>query len=98
MAVEITECKSPNCQNPIEPLVPKDGKKVWRRTLRKFCSDQCQRDNWILNRATKLQKARNGQGDNNGHHREHKLRDRMVNAGRSTPDGKESVIWRSITD
>jgi len=82
MDVEITECKNPNCQNPIEPLVPKDGKKVWRRTLRKFCSDQCQRDNWILNRATKLQKARNGQGDNR-QPREHKLRDRMVNAGGS---------------
>ena len=94
---EMRECQSPNCQNPIEPLVPKDGKKVWRRTPRRFCSDRCRMDNWFLTQAAKVQKAQNGQGDNNGHPREHKLRDRMVKAGGAKPDGKEGVIWRSIT-
>ncbi len=50
MAEEITECKSPICQNPIRPLVPENGKKVWYRSPRRFCSDQCRMDHWTLRR------------------------------------------------
>jgi len=90
MTVEITECKNPNCQNPVEPLVPKDGKKVWRRTLRKFCSDQCQRDNWILNEAAKLHNTRNGQRDYSAGRQ--KLRDSMVRVGEFAPIPLDQLV------
>ncbi len=90
MAVEITECKNPNCQNPIEPLVPKDGKRVWRRIPRKFCSDQCQRDNWILNQAAKLHNTRNGQRDYSA--RRQKLRDSAVRVGELTPISLDQLV------
>lgn len=46
-------CANPVCQGPIEEL-GFDGKKVWRRTPRKFCSTRCKQENWILAKAAKI--------------------------------------------
>jgi hypothetical protein len=44
------ECTNPLCENPIES----DKGKSWRRTPKKFCSDECKRDVWALRKAADL--------------------------------------------
>ena len=43
-------CLNPVCGKPIEPI----PKATWRRTPRRFCSDQCKSDASILRRAAAL--------------------------------------------
>jgi len=43
------QCLSPLCNNQIEP----EGKN-WRRTPRKFCSDQCKTNTWALRKSAEL--------------------------------------------
>ena len=46
-------CQNPTCSNHI--TLPSDnGRRVWRRTPRRFCSDQCKSDTWVLKQAAKL--------------------------------------------
>ena len=90
MVREIRECKNPNCQNLIEPIVSENGERVWRRIPRKFCSDQCQRDNWILNQAAKLHNTRNGQRDYSA--RRQKLRDSAVRVGEFAPIPLDQLV------
>ncbi len=46
-------CQNPTCSNHI--TLPSDnGRRVWRRTLRRYCSDQCKLDTWVLKQAAKL--------------------------------------------
>jgi len=90
MVREIRECKNPNCQNLIEPIVSENGERVWRRIPRKFCSDQCQRDNWILNQAAKLHNTRNGQRDYSA--RRQKLRDSAVRVGELAPIPLDQLV------
>ncbi len=87
---KIRECKKLNCQNLIEPVVSEDGERTWRRTPRKFCSDQCQRDNWILNEAAKLHNTRNGQRDYSAGRQ--KLRDSMVRVGEFAPIPLDQLV------
>lgn len=42
-------CSSPICNNAIEP----EGEN-WRRTPKKFCSDQCKTDTWAIRRTAEL--------------------------------------------
>ena len=42
-------CQNPLCDTPIEPL---EG--GWRRTAKRFCSDDCKMAGWILKRAGEL--------------------------------------------
>jgi hypothetical protein len=44
------ECTNPLCENPIES----DNGKSWRRTPKKFCSDNCKSDVWALRKAADL--------------------------------------------
>lgn len=44
-----TDCLNPLCSNPIEP----EGEN-WRRTPKKFCSDQCRTNTWALRRTADL--------------------------------------------
>jgi hypothetical protein len=46
-------CGNPVCQKLIEEL-PCNGRKSWRRTPRKFCSDRCKRDGYVLRRAREI--------------------------------------------
>jgi len=46
-------CQNPICKNQIDPLSD-NGERVWRRTSRRFCSDQCKSDTWVLKQAAKL--------------------------------------------
>jgi len=43
-------CGSPVCSNVIEP----ESENQWRRTPKKFCSDECRTDAWALRRTRKL--------------------------------------------
>jgi hypothetical protein len=47
-------CASPICRNPIPAVSAAGAPKRWRRTARRFCSDRCRVDNWILARAARL--------------------------------------------
>jgi hypothetical protein len=44
------ECNSPFCENPIES----ESANSWRRTPKKFCSDECKTDVWALRKAANL--------------------------------------------
>ena len=44
------ECTSPLCTNPIGT----DSGNTWRRTPKKFCSDDCKGDMWALRKAAHL--------------------------------------------
>jgi hypothetical protein len=46
-------CGNPVCQGAIDDL-PQSNKKVWRRTPRKYCSNRCKREGWILAQAAKI--------------------------------------------
>ena len=46
-------CSNPVCKNPI-PELPANGSKRWRRTERRFCSDHCRMDGWVLARAARI--------------------------------------------
>ena len=46
-------CGSPVCSNVIEP----EGENRWRRTPKKFCSDECKRDAWAIRRVSALLKS-----------------------------------------
>ena len=46
-------CANPVCQGSIDEL-PQANRKVWRRTPRKFCSQRCKREGWILAQAAKI--------------------------------------------
>src|SRR5438093_9425054 len=46
-------CANPVCRRSIEPLSVSEGKN-WRRTPRKYCSDGCKRDGWILAKAAEI--------------------------------------------
>src|SRR5215831_14214127 len=43
-------CGNPLCHNLIEP----PSGSTWRRTARKYCSDECRQAGWVLARAAKL--------------------------------------------
>jgi hypothetical protein len=43
-------CANPFCGRLIEPLANGD----WRRTPRKFCSDRCKMDGYVLRRAGEM--------------------------------------------
>ncbi len=43
-------CHNPVCKKQIRSVGSSDGKKAWRRTHRKFCSDQCKQDFSALGR------------------------------------------------
>jgi len=47
-------CHNPICQKQIKPVASSDGKKAWRRTHRKFCSDQCKQALWALGRVAAM--------------------------------------------
>ncbi len=51
---EMRECQNPICQNRIEPVATDNGKKAWRRTPRRFCSDSCKKDFYALTRVTEM--------------------------------------------
>jgi hypothetical protein len=44
------ECSSPLCENQIES----ETGNSWRRTPKKFCSDECKTDVWALRKAANL--------------------------------------------
>jgi len=46
--------ENPICENQIEPITPDNGKRAWRRTPRRFCSDQCKMDSLALRRAARV--------------------------------------------
>src|SRR5258705_11971096 len=46
-------CANPVCQGPIDDLSQSDGK-IWRRTPKKYCSNRCKREGWILAQAAKI--------------------------------------------
>ncbi len=48
------ECRNPVCEKQIKPVASSDGKKAWRRTHRKFCSDQCKQALWALGRVAAM--------------------------------------------
>ena len=52
-AVTHKACANPVCQGPIDDL-PQSNGKIWRRTPRKFCSERCKREGWILAQAAKI--------------------------------------------
>jgi hypothetical protein len=52
-AMTPNRCENPVCQVPVEEL-QSEGKKTWRRTPRKFCSDRCKQERWILMQAAKI--------------------------------------------
>ena len=54
---EMRECQNPICQNQIEPVASDNGKKVWRRTPRRFCSEWCKKDYSALRRAAEMLSA-----------------------------------------
>ena len=43
-------CHNRVCEKQIKPVASSDGKKAWRRTHRKFCSDPCKQDFSALGR------------------------------------------------
>jgi hypothetical protein len=43
-------CANPVCSN----LIPSEGENEWRRTPKKFCSDECRTDAWAIRRTRKL--------------------------------------------
>jgi hypothetical protein len=50
---KLKACSNPVCKNPI-PELPANGTKRWRRTKRRFCSDRCRIDGWVLARAARI--------------------------------------------
>jgi len=37
-------CQNPICRTLIEPIASDSGKRAWRRTPRRFCSESCKKD------------------------------------------------------
>ena len=44
-------CLNPVCSNTIESIPISEG---WRRTPKRFCSDDCKMNAWVLRRASEL--------------------------------------------
>ncbi len=50
-------CLSPICNNEIEDRLTEKStvkKRAWRRTPKKFCSDQCKTDTWAIRKTAEL--------------------------------------------
>jgi len=52
-AVTNKVCANPVCQGAINDL-SQSNKKTWRRTPKKYCSNRCKREGWILAQAAKI--------------------------------------------
>ena len=53
MMIPCGRCENPLCSNLVEPASTGGGNH-WRRTPRKFCSDQCKSDAWAIRRVRAL--------------------------------------------
>jgi len=47
-------CQNPICKNRVDPPLHDNGKRAWRRTPRRFCSEDCKMDHWAIRRVVKL--------------------------------------------